>query len=119
MAFSQNLDAYSQDLAYAYLNWWLTGPAGAIMARNGAYMAAPRAARQYLSANESGFWYDGKPAVADICDPYGRGVYRAGETREGGSCETRQDQIVIWNSVMSEHNSLVRLWDVITQAAMI
>ncbi|MDO6729609.1 extracellular solute-binding protein [Marinovum sp. 2_MG-2023] len=119
MALSQSLDPRTEELAYAYLNWWLSGPAGAIMARNGAYMAAPGAARAHLSPVEWDFWYDGKPAAADICDAFGNVVYHPGDLREGGSCETRQRQIVIWNSVMEEHNFLVRLWEVITSKALI
>lgn len=119
MALSQHVDQRTEELAYAYMNWWLTGPAGAIMARNGAYMAAASATRSHLTANEWDFWYDGKPSVADILDPFGNVVYRPGELREGGSCENRQKQIVIWNSVMDEHNFLVRLWNVITERALV
>ena len=119
MALSRHLDQRTEELAYIYLNWWLSGPAGAIMARNGAYMAAPGATRAHLSEVEWDFWYGGKPAAADICDAYGNVVYQPGERREGGSYETRQRQIVTWNSVMEEHNFLVRLWDVITTGALI
>jgi putative spermidine/putrescine transport system substrate-binding protein len=119
MALSRHLDPRTEELAYAYLNWWLSGPAGAIMARNGAYMVAPSATRGHLSPGEWGFWYGGKPAASPICDAFGNVVYQPGERREGGSYLTRQKQIVIWNSVMEEHNFLVRLWDVITKGALI
>ena len=119
MALSQMLDPRREDLAYAYLNWWQSGPAGAIMARNGAYMAAPSSTKTHLSANEWGFWYGGQAASDAIHDPFGNVVYHKGELREGGSCATRQKQIVVWNSVMDEHNFLVRLWNVITQEALI
>ncbi|MEO3479862.1 extracellular solute-binding protein [Phaeobacter sp. CAU 1743] len=119
MALSRHLDQRTEDLAYAYLNWWLSGPAGAIMARNGAYMAAPSATRAHLSSVEWDFWYGGKPAACEIRDAFGNVVYHPGERREGGSYETRQSQIVIWNSVMEEHNFLVRLWDLITADALI
>ncbi|KUJ81340.1 ABC transporter substrate-binding protein [Ruegeria profundi] len=119
MALSQKMDKRTEELAYAYLNWWLSGPAGAIMARNGAYMVAPDAVRKNLSVNEWNFWYGGEPAVSKIHDAFGNVVYLPGERREGGSYETRQGQIAIWNSVMEEHNFLVRLWDLITMDALI
>ncbi|WP_417585690.1 ABC transporter substrate-binding protein [Pelagibacterium sp.] len=119
MALSRHLDPRTEELAYAYLNWWLSGPAGAIMARNGAYLAAPSATRAHLSASEWDFWYAGKPAACDIHDAFGSVVYRAGDLREGGSYESRQQKIVIWNSVMDEHNFLVRLWDEIIKSNLI
>lgn len=119
MALSNNLDKRTEEAAYAYMNWWLSGPAGAIMARNGAYMAAPKATQSNLTANEWDFWYNGQAATSDIFDPFGNTVYRPGEIREGGSCREKQKKIVNWNSVMDEHNFLVRLWNVITQDALI
>ncbi len=82
-------------------------------------MVAPDAVRKNLSANEWNFWYGGEPAVSKIHDAFGNVVYLPGQRREGGSYETRQGQIAIWNSVMEEHNFLVRLWDLITMDALI
>jgi len=33
-----------------------------------------------------------------------------GEVRDGGSYEQRMGHIAVWNSVMDEHNYLVRRW---------
>lgn len=99
------------DAAYDYLNWWHEGPAGAIVARNGAYSATPDAARRGLTADEWAFWYEGRPAKGAICDALGREVYAAGERREGGGHAERMDRVAVWNTVMTEHNYLVRRWD--------
>ncbi len=100
-----------RDAAYAYLNWWLEGPAGAIVARNGAYMATQGAVRAHLTPAEWAFWYDGAMAEAPIHDAFGREVYRAGERREGGCYAERMGRVAVWNTVMDEHNYLVRRWD--------
>ena len=99
------------DAGYAYLNWWLTGPAGAIMARQGYYMSALAPTNQHLSADEWGYWYEGKPASDDMSDPDGQVVVRAGEVRDGGSYWRRMSNVAVWNSVMDEHNYLVRRWN--------
>ncbi|MHA1564282.1 MAG: ABC transporter substrate-binding protein [Alphaproteobacteria bacterium] len=101
----------SLDAGYAYLNWWLTGPAGAIMARQGYYMSALAPTNRHLSADEWGYWYEGKPANNDMSDPDGQVVVRAGEVRDGGSYWQRMSNVAVWNSVMDEHNYLVRRWN--------
>lgn len=111
MAISASLTENSEGAAYEYLNWWLSGAAGAIMARNGAYISTPNASREFLTAGEWDFWYEGKPAKEIILDPYGNEIFKVGELREGGSYENRTTKIVSWNSIMDEHNFLVRLWD--------
>ncbi|WMS41350.1 extracellular solute-binding protein [Acuticoccus sp. MNP-M23] len=111
LALSTLATGYARDAAYDYLNWWLEGRAGAILARNGAYMAAPAAVRRHLSAAEWDFWYGGEPAAETIRDPLGRAVYGAGDVRGGGSYAERMSQIVVWDTVMTEHNYLVRRWD--------
>lgn len=99
------------DAGYAYLNWWLTGPAGAVMARQGYYMSALAPTNQHLSADEWGYWYEGKPASDDMSDPDGQIVIRAGEIRDGGSYWQRMSNVAVWNSVIDEHNYLVRRWN--------
>ncbi len=111
LALSVHLEGWALDAAYDYLNWWLEGRPGALMARNGAYMANPEAVRAQLSPCEWAFWYEGAPAASDIRDPEGRVVWRAGERREGGSYAERMARVVVWDAVMIEHNYLVRRWD--------
>lgn len=98
------------DAAYAYLNWWQSGWPGAVMARQGYYISNPQRSRPYLSAAEWDYWYAGKAASEDLPDAYGNPLIAKGEIRDGGSYEQRMSHIAVWNSVMDEHNYLVRRW---------
>ena len=80
------------------------------MARQGYYISNPERSRQYLSAAEWDFWYDGKPAAEMLYDAWGSPLIPAGERRDGGSYEQRMSHIAVWNSVMDEHNYLTRRW---------
>ncbi|MEM8740144.1 MAG: extracellular solute-binding protein [Pseudomonadota bacterium] len=111
LALSQHLSGWALDAAYDYFNWWLDGEAGALMARAGAYMANPDAVRDKLSPAEWAFWYDGAPAAEDIRDPEGRVIFTAGARREGGGYAERMARVTVWDTVMIEHNYLVRGWD--------
>lgn len=99
-----------RDAAYAYLNWWLAGWPGAVMARQGFYISNPLRARDHLSAAEWDYWYDGKPAREELPGSDGLPLIDAGLCREGGSYAQRMGHISVWNSVMDEHNYLVRRW---------
>lgn len=108
---SSHLEPKTRDLAYDYLNWWLSGPAGAIVARQGYYMSVLDTTKEQLSPEEWAYWYEGAPATCDLCDPGGSVVVRAGELRDGGSYWKRLSNIAVWNAVMDEHNYLVRRWN--------
>lgn len=111
LALSSRMADGIEDAAYAYLNWWLDGRPGAMMARSGTYMANPDAVRPYLSAAEWDFWYEGKPAAEPIVDCAGQTIFEIGETREGGSYYERMSRVRVWDAVMNEHNYLVRKWE--------
>ncbi len=111
LAISTLLDPWAKDAVYDYLNWWLDGRPGALMARNGAYMANPEAVRRHLSEAEWAFWYEGAPASQPILDPDGVRLFEAGERREGGAYAERVSRIAVWDTVMNEHNYLVRRWE--------
>jgi putative spermidine/putrescine transport system substrate-binding protein len=96
--------------AYAYLNWWLDGAPGAILARQGYYMSAREATRKRLSPAEWDYWYEGKPAREDLPDPFGEICVRAGEVRDGGSYRERMSRVRVWNTIMDDHNYLARRW---------
>jgi len=53
----------------------------------------------------------GKAAAEDLTGPDGSVVVRKGEARDGGSYEQRMSRIAVWNSVMDQHNYLVRRWN--------
>lgn len=110
LALSQRMSGKALDAAYDYLNWWLSGWPGAVMARQGYYIAVPEPVRQHLSAAEWAYWYLGEPAGEDLSNPHGQVIVRAGEARNGGSYWDRMSRITVWNSTMDEHNYLVRRW---------
>ncbi|WP_339947231.1 extracellular solute-binding protein [uncultured Albimonas sp.] len=111
LALSARAQGWAADAAYDYINWWLDGAPGAILARNGAYMTNAEAVRGRLTAAEWAFWYDGEPARTEIRDAYGRVIFAPGERREGGAYAQRMSRIAVWNTVMTEHNYLVRRWE--------
>jgi putative spermidine/putrescine transport system substrate-binding protein len=99
------------DAAYDYMNWWLSGWAGAVMARQGYYISVPKRVKPHLSPEEWDFWYEGKVAAIDMRGPSGEIIARQGEARNGGSYWRRVGNIAVWNSAMDEHNYLVRRWN--------
>ncbi len=111
LSLSARLSGRMLDVAYEYLNWWLSGWAGAVMTRQGYYMSVPDRARAHLSADEWGYWYEGRPACGDLQAPDGRVAVRAGQVRSGGSYWRRASRIAVWNTTMDEHNYLVRRWN--------
>ena len=111
LCLSSRLPAEKVDAAYQYLNWWLSGRPGAILARQGYYSSVPENTRLHLSDAEWDYWYAGKPAQEDLCDPQGRKIIAKGAVREGGSHQDRMTNIVMWNTLMDEQNYLVRRWN--------
>jgi putative spermidine/putrescine transport system substrate-binding protein len=99
------------DAAYEYIDWWMNGWAGALVARQGYYFSIPENAREHLSEAEWDYWYGGQPAAEDMLAPDGGVVAPEGEVRDGGSYETRMSNIAVWNSVMDEHQYLVSKWN--------
>jgi len=110
MCLSSHVDTEHRDAAYAYMNWWLSGQAGAAMARQGYYMSELEGTRSCLSDVEWDYLYEGEPAAQDLTDMAGRTYARAGTTRDGGSYRRRLSNIAVWNTLMDEHNYLVRRW---------
>lgn len=111
MSISRSVKGRTLDAAYEYLNWWLSGWPGAVMARQGYYISNPESARRHMTPAEWDYWYEGKPASKNLCGPNGETTIRAGEVRDGGDYRTRMSRIAVWNSVMDEHNYLVRRWN--------
>lgn len=98
------------EMAYAYLNWWLGGVPGAIMARRGYYVTVAGPLQEHLSPAEWDYWYAGKPAAADLPGPDGVLLPLRGEVRAGGSYRDRMKRITVWSTIMPEHNYLIRRW---------
>jgi putative spermidine/putrescine transport system substrate-binding protein len=110
MALSRHLDRRTLDMAYDYMGWWLEGWPGAVVARQGYYFSVPEAARRHMAAAEWDYWYDGRPAASALPGVDGAELIPRGAVREGGSYDERMSAIAVWNSVMDEHNYLVRRW---------
>ncbi len=106
-----HLDGLKRDAAYEYLNWMLSGPYGAFVARQGYYGSVPETTRAALSAEEWDYWYEGKPSAIEIKDPYGATMEQPGRTRDGGSFHQRVGNIKAWNTLMDEGQYLVKRWN--------
>jgi putative spermidine/putrescine transport system substrate-binding protein len=110
LCLSRKLSGRLEDVAYDYLNWWLEGWAGAVMARQGYYMSVPSRVQHHLGSDEWDYWYQGLPARNALPGPDGTTTIAAGEVRSGGSYLQRASSIAVWNTTMDEHNYLTRRW---------
>lgn len=108
---SKTLSGLELDAAYEYINWYLDGWVGGYLMRQGYYSAVPETSKNYMSANEWGFWFEGKPSTADITNPQGQVMEKAGVIRDGGSFYERMGRVAAWNSVMDENQHMVRKWN--------
>lgn len=111
LAISSRLNGEKLKAAYQYMNWWLSGKAGATIARQGYYISVPSKAREMLTKNEWNYWYEGLPASDNIVGLDGKVIARIGSTRDGGSYRERMSNIAVWSTMMDEHNYLVRRWN--------
>lgn len=110
MCLSSQTSGQVKDMAYEFMNWWLSGWAGAFVARQGYYISIPERAKPYLSQTEWDYWYEGKPAAADLRGPDGRISVRQGAIRNGGSYWKRFSNVAVWNSVMDTYEYSLPRW---------
>lgn len=108
---SKSLNGIALDAAYEYINWYLSGWVGGFLMRQGYYSAVPETSKEFMSADEWGYWFEGKPAGGDITSPFGDKLAGAGDTRDGGSFYERMGHVACWNSVMDENQYMVRKWN--------
>ncbi|MBD0271352.1 MAG: extracellular solute-binding protein, partial [Acetobacteraceae bacterium] len=87
------------DAAYEFINWFLSGWAGAFLNRQGYYSAVLSTAQKHMEPFEWAFWMEGKPAERDIRAPDGTVMEKAGTVRDGGSFEQRMGSVACWNAV--------------------
>src|SRR5882724_730280 len=99
------------DWAYEFVNWYLSGWAGAYLNRQGYYSAVLSTAKANMTPDEWGYWMEGKAAVGDIKAPDGTILEKAGSKRDGGSYEDRMGGVACWNAVMDENDYMVRKWN--------
>ena len=108
---SASLSGIELDAAYEYINWYLSGWVGGFLMRQGYYSAVPETSKNFMSADEWGFWFEGKPAKGDITNPFGDVMEMAGAVRDGGSFYDRMGAVACWNAVMDENQYMVRKWN--------
>ena len=108
---SKGVSGKKAEWAYEFVNWFLSGWAGAYLNRQGYYSAVLSTAKANMSADEWGYWMEGKAAVGDIKAPDGSLLEKAGATRDGGSYEERMGSVACWNAVMDENDYMVRKWN--------
>ena len=106
-----HLDGKMLDAAYEFINWYLSGWTGAFLNRQGYYTAVLDTAKKNMTADEWGYWMEGKPAQGDIVSPTGEKIESAGAVRDGGSFDERMGHVSVWNTVMDEDRYMVRKWN--------
>jgi putative spermidine/putrescine transport system substrate-binding protein len=99
------------DAAYEFVNWFLSGWAGAYLNRQGYYSAVLETAKANMEPYEWAYWMEGKPAAQDIKAPDGTVMEKAGAVRDGGSYDARMGGVACWNAVMDENDYMVRKWN--------
>jgi len=108
---SKNLSGLELEAAYEYINWYLSGWVGGFLMRQGYYSAVPETSKNFMTADEWGFWFEGKPAEGEIKNPQGQVMEKAGAVRDGGSFYDRMGAVACWNAVMDENQNMVRKWN--------
>ncbi len=111
LGLAKHLSGAKLDAAYEYINWYTSGWVGAYLNRQGYYSAAMDTAKEHMTADEWGYWVEGKAAQGDIIAPDGKVMEKAGAVRDGGSFQERMGKVACWNSVMDEDRYLVRRWN--------
>src|SRR5450755_3634414 len=108
---SKGVTDKQKEWVYEFVNWFLSGWAGAYLNRQGYYSAVLSTAKANMTADEWGYWMEGKAAVTDIKAPDGTILEKAGAVRDGGSYDDRMGSVACWNAVMDENDYMVRKWN--------
>jgi len=111
LGLASHLKGAQLDAAYEYINWYTSGWVGGYLNRQGYYSACMDTAKNFMTADEWGYWIEGKAAQGDILSPEGKVMEKAGAVRDGGSFEERMGHVACWNSVMDEDRYMVRRWN--------
>lgn len=110
MCLSKATTGKVKDAAYDYMNWWLSGWAGAYIAKQGYYISNPQRSSRYLSSQEWDYWYEGKPAAIDLKGTDNKISVFKGDLRSGGSYEKRFSNVAVWNTVMPTYDYSLQKW---------
>lgn len=98
------------DAAYEYIDWWLSGWAGAYISRQGFYISNPQHSKKYMTQNEWDYWYMGEQATEDLTNTQGQTAVKKGHYRKGGSYTNRLNNINVWNSAMDTYEYSLLKW---------
>ena len=110
MCLSSASQGRKKDVAYEYMNWWLSGWPGAFIARQGYYISNPTRSAKYLSQSEWDYWYQGKAAASTLTGTDGKISVQKGARRNGGSYTERFSNVAVWNTVMPTYDYSVQKW---------
>ncbi|MBV8474667.1 MAG: extracellular solute-binding protein [Hyphomicrobiales bacterium] len=108
---SKGVNDKQKEWVYEFVNWFLSGWAGAYLNRQGYYSAVLSTAKANMEPYEWAYWMEGKPAEKDIHAPDGSLLEKAGAVRDGGSYDDRMGSVACWNAVMDENDYMVRKWN--------
>ncbi|XWN29009.1 MAG: extracellular solute-binding protein [Devosia sp.] len=111
LAMMSHLEGMKRDAAYEYLNWYLSGWVGGFIAKQGYYISVPEKAKEFLTPNEWGFFYEGQAATAPITSPTGDVTNPTGAVRDGGSYDERFSKVAVWNNLMDNAPLLFSKWN--------
>ncbi len=106
-----HVDGRMLDAVYEFVNWYLSGWAGAFLNRQGYYTAVLDTAKAQMAPWEWDYWMEGKPAEQAVVSPTGEEIAKPGEIRDGGSYWERMGSVAVWNTVMDEDRYMVRKWN--------
>ena len=110
MCLSSKTHGRMADVAYEYMNWWLSGWPGAFIAKQGYYISNPQRSKKFLTQSEYDYWYNGKVASEDLSGTNGKISVKAGQIRRGGSYEKRFENVAVWNTVMPTYEYSLQKW---------
>lgn len=110
MSLSSEVNSEQKDAAYQYMNWWLSGWAGAFISRQGYYISNPSRAKKFMTPQEWLYWYEGKKATQDLYGIDGHVSVDKGSFRRGGSYQNRFENIAVWNTVMPNFDYTLQKW---------
>jgi putative spermidine/putrescine transport system substrate-binding protein len=107
--------------AYDYINWMYSGFLGALIMRQGYYIANGSSLQKWLrspaasagsikfSPEEYSFWYGGAPAPRDLPGITGNpSDIKKGSVRDGGSLAKRSCKYSSWNSFFTQNTYQIR-----------
>ena len=110
MCLSAKTNGRAKDVAYEYMNWWLSGWPGAFIAKQGYYISNPQRSKSFLSDAQYDYWYKGLPASTDLEGTNGQISVLKGQSRTGGSYEKRFENVAVWNTVMPTYEYSLQKW---------